>query len=545
MYSVSEVVARVLAPRIDTYFGIMGNGNAWFIDALEQLGHEMIPVRHEVATVASADAFHRVTDKIAVATTTYGPGFTNTITALVESAKGRVPLVLVTGSAPQHSPRPWDIDQASLAASFGVHTFTATPADAAQQTFAALAHASAHRTPVVLEIPYDLGAQECIDKRLQTLLDTSVPMAQPEVIVPGAEEIGSIASLLVDAQRPLLLAGRGAKSAAADVIRLADFLEADVATSAPDQGLFNGTGKFRDLGICGGFASKAAAAEIGQADVVLVIGAGLNPFTLAFGQAFHPAATVIQIDVAEQATCARVDRFLRGSAHATVPALLSALQAKDFTAAGRPSPCSEVKDHEKGDALAPDGRLDPRSLMHAINDIIPSQRLVVTDGGHFIGWANTHLDVPAADNMVLLGTTTQSIGLGFSSAVGVAAAAGEEKMTVLVTGDGGGLMALADAESFVRQAHRGVIVVVNDAAYGAEIHQYATKGVSAAPMLIPEVNFARLLSALGARATVIHTLEDLADFRAWVDSQETGTYVLDCRVSREIIAPFMQELMAR
>lgn len=145
----------------------------------------------------------------------------------------------------------------------------------------------------MLEIPYDLGVQECIHKRLQTLLDTSVPMPQTEVIVPGAEEIGSIASLLVDAQRPLLLAGRGAKSAAADVIRLADFLEADVATSAPAKGLFNGTGKFRDLGICGGFASKAAAAEIGQADVVLVIGAGLNPFTLAFSQAFRPATTVI------------------------------------------------------------------------------------------------------------------------------------------------------------------------------------------------------------------------------------------------------------
>lgn len=369
----------------------------------------------------------------------------------------------------------------------------------------------------MLEIPYALGVKECSDTQLQTLLETSVLVPQPEVIVPGVQEVERIASLLVDAQRSLLLAGRGAKSAAADVIRLADFLGADVATSAPAQGLFNGTGNFRDLGIRGGFSSKAAAAEIGQADVVLVIGAGLNPFTLAFGQAFHPAATVIQIDVTEQATCARVDHFLRGSAHATVPALLSELQAKDFNSAGRPSPCSEVKDHEKGDALAPDGRLDPRSLLHAINDIITSQRLVVTDGGHFIGWANTHLDVPAADNMVLLGTTTQSIGLGFSFAVGLAAAAGKEQMTVLV----------------------------NDAAYGAEIHQYATKGVSGAPMLIPEVNFAHLLSALGARATVIHTLEDLADFRAWVDSQETGTYVLDCRVSREIIALFMQELMAR
>ncbi|MGO3697034.1 MAG: thiamine pyrophosphate-dependent enzyme, partial [Corynebacterium casei] len=169
--------------------------------------------------------------------------------------------------------------------------------------------------------------------------------------------------------------------------------------------------------------------------------------------------------------------------------------------------------------------------------------LVVTDGEHFIGWANTYLDVPAADNMVLLGTTTQSIGLGFNSAVGVAAAAGTDKMTVLVTGDGGGLMALADAESFIREAHRGVIVVVNDAAYGAEIHQYGTKGIDKAPMLIPEVDFAALLGAFGARSKIIHNLEDLEDFRAWVNSDEPGTYALDCRVSRDIIAPFMQELM--
>ncbi|MDN6416600.1 thiamine pyrophosphate-binding protein [Corynebacterium casei] len=83
MHSVSEAIARILAPRVDKYFGIMGNGNAWFIDALERLNIGIIPVRHEVGTDAAADAYHRVTNEIAVATTTYGPGFTNTITALV------------------------------------------------------------------------------------------------------------------------------------------------------------------------------------------------------------------------------------------------------------------------------------------------------------------------------------------------------------------------------------------------------------------------------------------------------------------------------
>ena len=207
----------------------------------------------------------------------------------------------------------------------------------------------------MLEIPYDLGVQECIETQVQTLLETSVPVPQPEGIVPGVQEVERIASLLVDSQRPLLLADRGAMSAAADVIRFADYLHADAATSAPAQGLFNSEGVFRDLGICGGFASKAGGAEIALADVVLVIDAGHNPFTLSFGQAFNPAATVIPIDVTDQATCARVDYFLRGSVHATVPALLSALQAKEFLAPARLSPCPKVKDHDKGDALAPDG----------------------------------------------------------------------------------------------------------------------------------------------------------------------------------------------
>ncbi|MDN5705591.1 hypothetical protein ACTXN9_11005 [Corynebacterium casei] len=46
--------------------------------------------------------------------------------------------MLVTGSAPQDAPRPWDIDQAAMVASFGVETFTANPHDAAQQTHTAL-----------------------------------------------------------------------------------------------------------------------------------------------------------------------------------------------------------------------------------------------------------------------------------------------------------------------------------------------------------------------------------------------------------------------
>ena len=108
---------------------------------------------------------------------------------------------------------------------------------------------------------------------------------------------------------------------------------------------------------------------------------------------------------------------------------------------GRPHPTS----------IAPDGRLDPRSVAARLAELLPHDRVVVSDGGHFIGWANTYWPVAAPDRMLMVGTAFQSIGLGFPSVPG-AAAAKPDATIVLTTGDGGGLMALADLESAVRSA---------------------------------------------------------------------------------------------
>ncbi|MDN6416598.1 MAG: thiamine pyrophosphate-binding protein, partial [Corynebacterium casei] len=241
---------------------------------------------------------------------------------------------------------------------------------------------------MVLEIAHDLGTLECIDPEFENILHATEELPQPEVVCPNMQEAEEIASLLASAAHPLIVAGRGAKTAGAQVIDSANILRADVATSAPAQGLFNSNGEFRNLGICGGFASSAAAAEIQKADVVLVVGAGLNPFTMAFDQAFSADATIIQIGVTAQATHTRVNHFLRASATEAVSALSATLRKQNFTPTPRAFANPNPKKHDKGNPLAPDGCLDPRSLMDAINNIVPANRLVVTDGGHFIGWAN-------------------------------------------------------------------------------------------------------------------------------------------------------------
>ena len=99
--TVSAAIAAELEQHASDVFALMGNGNAWFLDAVVRRGAmQLTTVRHEAATVAAADAFFRASGRIAVATTTYGPGYANALTPLAEAAQARIPLVLVAGDQP-------------------------------------------------------------------------------------------------------------------------------------------------------------------------------------------------------------------------------------------------------------------------------------------------------------------------------------------------------------------------------------------------------------------------------------------------------------
>jgi thiamine pyrophosphate-dependent acetolactate synthase large subunit-like protein len=143
----------------------------------------------------------------------------------------------------------------------------------------------------------------------------------------------------------------------------------------------------------------------------------------------------------------------------------------------------------------------------------------------------------------MVGTAFQTIGLGLPSAVG-AGRARPDSTIVLCSGDGGALMGLADLETVVRTVRHGVVVIFNDAAYGAEVHQYGVRGVDEGPMLIPEVDFAAVAAALGAESAVIRELGDLGALETWLASGAEGVFLADLRVSRDVVAPYMHEVVA-
>ncbi len=153
--------------------------------------------------------------------------------------------------------------------------------------------------------------------------------------------------------------------------------------------------------------------------------------------------------------------------------------------------------------------------------------------------------VASPDRMVMVGTAFQSIGLGLPSVVG-AAAARPGSTVVLTTGDGGGLMALADLESAVRTAGgRGVAVVWNDGTYGAEVNVYGAIGLARGPMMIPEVDFAAVARGFGAEGVVVRAVEDLERLRSWSEEPvgQRRFLLLDLRVSPDVVAPYQQEIL--
>ena len=544
MSSVSAHVALTLARHVDAVFGVMGNGNAYFLDAIErQTGARFVAVRHEQGAVVAADAHYRASGRIAAATATYGAGFTNTLTALAESVQARIPLVLVVGDEPTSGPRPWDVDQIALASAVGARTYTTGRADAAATTVIAVEHALTYRVPVVLAIPYDVAAREAGEVPAAPEPRIPEPLAPAGAFAEGT--VAEIAEALRTARRPFLLAGRGAWLAGAgeSLGALAAATGALTASSALGRGVFPDARY--DLGVTGGFGADGAMALVPEADVAVVFGASLNQFTMRLGELFAPGTRVFQVDVAPAATHAHVSGFVRGDARLVAEALVARLGGAAGSGWRESVDVAAARAYAPGDELAPDGRLDPRSAARRIADLLPEDRIVVSDGGHFIGWANMYWPVSSPDRMMMVGTAFQSIGQGWPSVVG-AIAARPETTVVLTSGDGGGLMAIADLESAVRTAGgRGMAVIWNDAAYGAEVNLYGLKGLAEGPMRIPEVDFAAVAAALGAEGLVVRTLADLDRLGSWAREEPSARrfLVLDLRISGAVIAPYQQEII--
>jgi len=541
---VAQAVGQTLAELgVRDAFGLLGSGNLEVTNALVAGGARFFASRHETAAVTMADAYARVTGRLGVCTTHQGPGLTNAMTGLAEAAKSRTPLLLLAADTAGAAVRSnFRIDQAGMVTAVGALAERLhSPASAIADTVRAVRRAEVERRPVALMLPLDVQAGDC-----QPPDDlVAGPALQP--VRPSPAALADLLGRLRGARRPLILAGRGAVLAAArePLERLGDLTGALFATSAVANGLFAGSPW--SLGISGGFASPLAAELIAESDLVLAFGAGLNMWTTRHGRLVGTEAVVVQVDHEAGAIGAhhRVDLGVVGDVGETARALVGELESQPLEQAGRRTPelAERIRTRtwrtEPYEDASSGERLDPRTLSIELDSLLPPERAVAIDSGHFMGYPAMYLPIPGPDAFVFT-QGFQSIGLGLAGAIG-AAIARPDRLTVAALGDGGALMALPEFETAARLELGLLIVVYNDAAYGAEVHHFKPMGQAVELVQFPDTDFAALGRAVGMGGLTVRRREDLGPVREWALRTPRPGLVVDAKVVPTVVAEWLEE----
>jgi len=548
----NSTVASVIASDLAAYgarrcFGLLGTANFKVSHGLVQAGVELIAARHECNAASMADAYAKATGELTLVSVHSGPGLTNALTGIGEAAKSRTPLVVLAGDVPNGAVKNnFYIEQAEMVRSVGaVSERLHTVASAREDTLRAVTRALRDRQTVVLSMPLDVQHAPLASN----LPPLELPPA-PGRMQPDPQLVQRAADALLKAERPLILGGRGAviSGAEAALLALADAVGALLATSVCGHGLF--ADNPWSLGICGGFSSPVADELIAESDFILAFGASLTSWTTKRGKLVAPGAVVAQVDVetGKLGYQMPVQIAVQADAKATAEALLAELGRRDGGGGQgggwRSNAMRErIRSGDNHHFPHPDQSgaafIDPRTLSKAVDAILPADRVVASDSGHFCGWVPRYLRVPNP-RASCLSHSFQSVGLGLASAIGLAVA-NPGKLAVLGTGDGGFLMSIADLETAIRLGLRLCVLVYNDASYAAEVHYFRRQGFSVDIVQFPETDFAAIARGYGARGITVRTPADLEPLKAWVADGAPGVFVIDGKINPALEADWHAE----
>ena len=469
--TVAEWVADFLVARgVDRVFGLQGGHIQPIWDHLALKGVRIIDVRDEGAAVHMAHAHAVLSGGLGVASVTAGPGVTNCVTAMANAQLERVPVLLIGGCAPvpQDDLGPLQgIDHVSImrpvtrsARTLRVAGSLLRDLDKAAAT--ALGDGNAPG-PVYVEIPTDVLRQNVPPG---VVMPEYLAARAPRRIPPDPAEVERAAALIAQARRPLVLTGRGAQEAGAELVRFLDATGAVYLDTQESRGLVPAEHP-STIG-----AVRARAMQ--ETDLAIVIGRKLDYQTGYGSPAVWPKAHFLRIgDNAEELRENRrgeVELFAHPAL--ALAALARALPARGpaldvaWTEALRSEHLRRAKKVAAGLAEAPagkDGRMHPNRIFAALREVLRPDAICVADGGDLLSFARVGLEPSTYLDAGAFGC------LGVGTPYGVAAALlHPDRQVVVVTGDGAFGINAMEIDTAQRHGAKVVFIVSNNAAWNIE-----------------------------------------------------------------------------
>ena len=524
------------AEGVSHVFGLMGDGNMYWMHELDRIGVKSLEVRHEGAGLGMADGWARVTHTPGIATATCGPGVSQLATALLTASRAESPLVAFVGEHPtnddEYNQR---LDQSRFAAACETGFVRMNTADGADDAVRkAFYLAKLESRPIMLSAPMDIQQQEFDDDEPYRPSSTLMPS---RTVGPDPVNLEQAADMIAGSRKPMIIAGRGARwSGAGDaVLKLAERAGALIATT-----LMAKTWLSEDefhIGISGTYGTRTAMQLCEEADCVIAIGASLNRFTTEHNY-LYPNAKFVHIDAKPHVMMSggrAAECYLQSDARAGVEALEALLAKRAFKQTGYRT--GEVRerlanawDDPRKYEIEP-GSVDPREVILALDEAVPENVNLFTGNGAAAAFSN--MLFRRRRPLVQPGYFFSCIGQMLPAAMGGVVATGNQP-AILVDGDASVMMHLAEFDTMVRYDMPLLVVVLNNQMLAMEWYKFDALHMNAGLTVIPTPDLGAVATGFGGRGRLVRSVTELrAAVAEWV--AKPGPMMIDARIAASVV----------
>jgi acetolactate synthase-1/2/3 large subunit len=526
-------------------FGILGGAMLPVYDALchhQKLRH--ILARHEQCAAHEADGYARASGKPGVCFATSGPGATNLVTGIANAYMDSSPIIAITGQVPSNGTDSSYVigrDAFQEADIIGITTpitkynhQISSAAEIPQAVNAAFYIATTGRPgPVLLDFPKNVQA-ETAEIHFNGPIDIRGyhPPGNPHPL-----QIRKAVELLIEAERPVILAGGGVitANAADELLTIAELLLAPVATT------FMGKGAMPEIhplsiGSIGMHGNPVANKLLLEADVLLTVGARFSDRSTGALSTFCPEAKKIHIDIdaAEIGKNIEVDVPIVADAKQALSAMYERLiqQAKKKTDSPWLQRVKTTKKQLNPPEKTKATELKPKPLLQILRKLLPEDAIVTTEVGQNQMWGALYFKALKPRTFISSGGLG-TMGFGFPAAIGAKTAC-PNKHVVDIAGDGSFIMTEQELACSVLEGIPVIVIVLNNGVLGmvAQWQRMFYKKRYMAVKLGKSPDFVKLAEAYGAQG---FRVQSISEFQKAVKKalKSTVTTVIDVPISSE------------
>ena len=467
MTGAQMICESLVREGVEVIFGILGGAILPLYDTLPQypqLRH--ILVRHEQGAAHAADGYARATGKVGVCFATSGPGATNLVTGIANAHLDSVPVVAITGQVA----RPFigkdafqEVDITGITLPITKHNYLVLDVASLPSIFkeAFYLARSGRPGPVLIDVPRDVFIDQA-EFHYPSKVD--LPGYKPTLQGHPAQ-IKKAAKLINEAQRPLIIAGRGVIISGAynELKQLAESAQIPVITTLLGISCFPES-HVLSYGMLGMHGMAYANMAVDAADLIIAIGMRFDDRATAKVSGFAPHAHIIHIDIdpAEIGKNVRVDIPIVGDVKAVLQELNKLIistehidwvqQLDDWR---KEHPSTVIRDSEG---------LLPQFVIRKIYEVTQGEAIIVTGVGQNQMWAAQHYWYNKPNSLISAG----GLGpMGFELPAAMGAKVGCPGETVwCIAGDGGFQMTIQELATIVQEKVAVKIAIMNNGYLG-------------------------------------------------------------------------------